>query len=792
MPMQRALPDEPTLSWYHAAAVYAVLAAVYFLTAFFSDRQLFGTDYLGAALPVHEFLTGRIATGELPYWIPHLFGGVPTHANPGSTWYPLWRLFALVLPVQRVLPAVLAVQFALGGLGMFFLARGLGARAWIALLAGLSYEFTGIIASFVYAGHDGRIIVATLAPLFLYFLHLGVTTGRVMPFAGAALTIGAALMSFQLQSCYYLLLGGGVFVIALLAKQRPRPAAAVRLLGMSGAAVALGVCAAAVTLLPLRDYVAESPRGAGAELGYEFSSTFATSPRELTGLAAPEHVGVLDEYRGSGAFKLHTEYVGALVLVCLFLAPVMARRSFYWWSFGGLALFFLSIALGSATPLYRVYYTVLPFIARFRAPTIAMYMVSLCLVVMASLTLEQLARRAVVPRRLRVPLVAAVAIPVLISLVMLDAPGGTAIASGWLRFAAAAAATGAVVALWGSGAIRARVAFLMLAITTVVDLWIVDRRFYRTDVARPWLYAEDEVVAFLRRQQTTDRVWVFPFPIGEPGQLYLGNGRFGPRSNYLMHHGFEMVGGEHGNQPERWNRLVGSGKSAVIDWHNLIERPPFLDIANVGWIVSGVELQLSGDTAARSGLRLAFESRDALVYRNERVLPRAYLVARAVPVEPGTALAAMEDVTWNPVEVAIVEPVRGRMPDDIAMLDHPAIMRGSDTVDVTHREPGRLSMRTLTVAPRFLVVSENFVVGWRATIDKRPATIVRANFAFQGVVVPPGAHEVEFVFDPPSVRVGLQISLVTWLVLLAGITWGLVPRHRVDPDLERAGQESAT
>ena len=90
-----------------------MLAVAYFLTAFFTDRQLFGTDYLGAALPVHEFVTGQIAAGELPYWIPHLFGGVPTHANPGSTWYPLWRLFALLLPVPRVLPAVLTVQFAL-------------------------------------------------------------------------------------------------------------------------------------------------------------------------------------------------------------------------------------------------------------------------------------------------------------------------------------------------------------------------------------------------------------------------------------------------------------------------------------------------------------------------------------------------------------------------------------------------------------------------------------------------------------------------------------------------------
>jgi hypothetical protein len=63
----------------------------------------------------------------------------------------------------------------------------------------------------VYAGHDGRITVATLAPLFFYFLHRGVRTGRIVPFAGAAATLAASLLSFQIQNSYVMLLGGGIW-----------------------------------------------------------------------------------------------------------------------------------------------------------------------------------------------------------------------------------------------------------------------------------------------------------------------------------------------------------------------------------------------------------------------------------------------------------------------------------------------------------------------------------------------------------------------------------------------------
>ena len=94
-------------------------------------------------------------------------------------------------------------------------------------------------------------------------------------------------------------------------------------------------------------------------------------------------------YTGPNGFKLHTEYLGATVLVLFALGFVFARRNRYWQFFGGLALFAVTMALGGHTPLYHLYYAVLPGLNKFRAPDLAYYLVALSLVAMAALTLER-------------------------------------------------------------------------------------------------------------------------------------------------------------------------------------------------------------------------------------------------------------------------------------------------------------------------------------------------------------------------------------------------------------------
>src|SRR5690606_34297217 len=148
---------------------------------------------------------------------------------------------------------------------------------------------------------------------------------------------------------------------------------------------------ASVNFLPFLDYVAQSPRGESGGRGYEYSVSYSMPLAELPAVAVPEASGYLDTYRGTNPMKLHTEYVGAVVLLLVAIGFYNARKNRYWWLFVGLGLFALTLALGGSTPIYRIWYELLPGTKRFRAPGIAFFVVAFALVCMAAIALERLA-----------------------------------------------------------------------------------------------------------------------------------------------------------------------------------------------------------------------------------------------------------------------------------------------------------------------------------------------------------------------------------------------------------------
>ena len=482
-----------------AALVYFVLAFVYFLPAFLPGQHVYGVDYFAGGYFFNQFVSERMAAGALPKWVPYIFGGLPLFANPGSAYHPVHLLASFVLPTDRVLPSVFVFQFGMAGLGMYLLAAELGCRRWVAFLAGLAFQFTGITNSWVYAGHDGRIIVVTLAPLFFFFLHRGIRTGRLPAFAGAAATLGVALLSFQIQNAYYLLLAGAIWAVFCLVHlgTAKRPAVLARVLALGLGAIALGFALASVNFLPFLGYVPESPRGAEGGRGYEYSVSYSMPPQDLLGVAVPEQVGVsvgnpltgealFPAYTGPNGFKLHTEYLGATVLVLFALGVVFARRTRYWQFFGGLALYAVTMALGGHTPLYRFYYAVLPGLNKFRAPDLAYYLVALSLVAMAALTLERMAqlhdeiraRRTPDPelegRLRRVTLPVAIVLGFAVMGAVLSAGGEAGRLQGWLRFAFFTTLAGGALWLWARGRLGTVAVAVALMLITVSDLWVID------------------------------------------------------------------------------------------------------------------------------------------------------------------------------------------------------------------------------------------------------------------------------------------------------------------------------
>jgi hypothetical protein len=778
-PVAARVESEASVSLGLAVIVYFGLSLLYFLPAFLPDRHIFGTDYFAGSYFVYHFLSERLSAGELPKWLPHVYGGRPVFANPGSTFYPVHLIGDLLLPISRVLPFVFFVQFGLAGVGMFLLARELRCRSWVALVAGVAFQFTGITLSWVYAGHDGRIIVVTLAPLFLYFLHRGVRTAALPWFVGAAATLAFALLSFQIQNAYYLLLAGAIWAVFLIVHHEVYRTAGrgARVVGMGLGSVALAFVLASVNFLPFTGYVPHSPRGMEGGRGYEFSVSFSMPPSDLVALAVPEQPGssvadpmtgqaMFPRYQGPNPMKLHTEYVGAFVLVLLALGFAYSRRDRYWQFFAGLAVFAFTLSLGGHTPLYRLYYAVLPGLNRFRAPDLAYYVAAIALIVMAALTLEALARLreestaarrkpdgdATTAQRVLIVGGTVAALAVLGALATATEPmmpGEPARSWGWWRFAIFAGLIAAALWGWMRERIGTRLVLVVLVVLTVADLWVIGRRFFHTVPPAEQTFAADDVVRFLLLQPQPVRLWAFPYP-----QAYRNGG------NYPMLFGINQTGGEDGNQLQRYNEYLGAGVDTYVDWHNFITDAGVVETAEgqaiafrsqPGFIEgSGTRYVVSMAPLAHPSLREVHRG-SALVYEFVDALPRAFLAAEVTTVAEGGALAAMRQGQWNPLERAFVEAAQPIRVGDGPLDGH---------AEIVSYEPDRVVVRTRANRAALLVLADNMYEGWQAQIGGQSAEVLRTNHTFRGVVVPAGEQTVEFLFRPQPLYVGFWIYVL--------------------------------
>ena len=70
-----------------------------------------------------------------------------------------------------------------------------------------------------------------------------------------------------------------------------------------------------------------------------------------------------------------------------------------------------------------------------------------------------------------------------------------------------------------------------------------------------------------------------------------------------------------------------------------------------------------------------------------------------------------------------------------------------------------------------LVLAQTFDRSWRARVDGQSAELLRANHAFQAIVVPAGTHAVTFRYESRALRTGLIISMLALALTLAGAWW---------------------
>ena len=145
------------------------------------------------------------ATGQIPEWNPYLFGGLPfIAAQHGDIFYPTaWlRWF---LPIDTAMNLGFFAHIVLAGATMYAFLRALRVSWTGAVVGGLAYELTGIVASLVRPGHDGKLFVSALAPLVFLALLRAIRDRRPWGYGLLALTVGLCMLSPHYQMTYYLL-----------------------------------------------------------------------------------------------------------------------------------------------------------------------------------------------------------------------------------------------------------------------------------------------------------------------------------------------------------------------------------------------------------------------------------------------------------------------------------------------------------------------------------------------------------------------------------------------------------
>lgn len=175
--------------------------------------------------------------------------------------------------------------------------------------------------------------------------------------------------------------------------------------------------------------------------------------------------------------------------------------------------------------------------------------------------------------------------------------------------------------------------------------------------------------------------------------------------------------------------------------------------------------------AANSGYGAVVRAEDAgaaVVYENLRARPRAWLVPEALRVSADEAVNAIrtsrlpDGRTFDPARLALVEE----------SLDFKATQTDpTATAQVTRLTAAAMDVRVTTSAPAFLVTSDVFYPGWRATVDGVPARLYQTDYTLRGVPVLAGTHVVNFTFSPTSFYCGLGLSALSLLLLIGCTLW---------------------
>jgi hypothetical protein len=332
--------------------------------------------------------------GELPFWNPYQFSGTPMIGNiQACLFYPLGFLYYL-MPTDIAYGYSTLLHFILGFGFMYLFMRSLGVNQVGCLFSGIVFMLNGDLMAHLFAGHLSFVQNYIWIPLILYFLNRFVNKGSLGNAVTAGFSLGFQILGGFPQIAFYTILASSLFILVcgVLSLREKTEVSVIKLGAGWGLFVFVGFALAAVQVFPTYEFTTLSTRAGG--ISYAMATYESLHPKEILAFLIPDLFGnPIDEtYWRSQDFWHFWEscgYVGILPLFYIFVRG-HDNRLIHLRAFAVmLVLFSLFLALGKYNPLYPFIYR-LPGFGSFRLPSQIIFLYVFGVAVLSGLGLSRI------------------------------------------------------------------------------------------------------------------------------------------------------------------------------------------------------------------------------------------------------------------------------------------------------------------------------------------------------------------------------------------------------------------
>jgi len=717
--------------------ILIILLFIYFFDAitlrgFWITGDLGYSDLTDYYFPLKHYLSECLKNFSLPLWCPYILSGIPIFQEGEiGTFHPLNLLFFFLDPFSAYNLTTI-ISFFIAGFSIFLFCQIIGLKFFPSILSSISFTFSGYLIT--HLKHPSNLMTASFFPFLFYFLERFIKEGKFIFIILSGITLSLQVFSGHPQIMVYtnfflFLYFIFRFFFLFLDERKKRKRKILPLfikLSFLPLFVIIGTLLSAIQLLPTLELLKYSGRRLGEAI-HELSR-FPFHPKELINFIIPYFYGdpALATYKTewNGLFWENTAYIGILPLLFALISLFWIRKNKFILFFGISSLFFLLLSFGKYSPF--LFLLKMPPFSSYRFPNRFLLLVDFSLSILAGfgccMIIEKIKK-----------------LPIKISL------------------------------------------YIIIITISFLDLYRFGAHHNGCVKMEEWKKIP-EVVKFLKRDKGIFRVYSVGTIISRNILYY----KYGWLSNKKWHiqnretlsvntnaiHSLQSPGIYLTLFPLRpfvfEMKIAGGFNLNSSDWTGFVSNDTIklLSLLNVKYLVSCFSLKGEGIELVKE-IKINWELPPVKVYRNNNVLPRAFLVPSFKFVyDPNTIIDEILKPEFNPrYEVILEEEPKYRTQN----TEH---RTQKNKVEIIKYEPNKVVIKVDTTSDGFLFLSDTYYPGWKAYIraqntEHRIQTkVFYANCAFRAIFLNKGKQTVEFRYFPDSFYKGGIISFIALLLVI--------------------------